>query len=101
MPGVSRLYVAQVVPVLDAILVIQGLSGAGLAGTLSIRRKLYSTDPACSCSWVCAAWKSLLKSLPNDDAHGKLQPIRCRKACNFATGAREPAETMKSGFARG
>ena len=51
MPGVSRLYFAQVVPVLDAIWVIQSLSWLSSGDGVSFLRKLYSTEPACSCSW--------------------------------------------------
>ena len=32
--------------------------------------------------------KSKLKSLPNDDAHGNVQPMRFLYSCNFAIGAR-------------
>ena len=35
--------------------------------------------------------KSKLKSLPNDDAHGNVQPVCLLYSCNFASGARETA----------
>ena len=40
--------------------------------------------------------KSKLKSLPNDDAHGNVQPMRFLYSCNFAIGARDTAESMTS-----
>src|SRR5947209_5412949 len=96
MPGVSRLYFSQVVPALDAIRVIQSLSWLSPGEGFSFLRKLYSTEPASSCSGVCAAWKSRLKSVPDDDAHGKLQPMRRLKAYNFSSGARDTAHSMTS-----
>jgi hypothetical protein len=41
-----------------------------------------------------------LKSLPNDDAHGKLHPIRRLYACSFASGARDTTQRVMSWFAR-
>src|SRR6266446_6683396 len=52
------------------------------------------------CSSVNQTLKSALKSLPNDEAHGKLQPIRCLYACSFERGARETAQSITSWFAR-
>jgi hypothetical protein len=40
--------------------------------------------------------KSWLKSLPNDDTHSKLQPIRLRNASIFASGARDTATRLTS-----
>ena len=50
------------------------------------------TAPDAHSSLVCAAWKSWLKSLSNEEAQGKLQPIRSLYACSFASGARYTAE---------
>src|ERR1039458_6956434 len=69
-------------------------------GRKSALRKLYSTAPDCHSSLVCAAWKSWLKSLPDEDAQGKLQPIRRLYACSFASGARDTAQSVTSWFAR-
>src|SRR6266436_3232669 len=52
------------------------------------------------CSSVNQTLKSALKSLPNDEAHGKLQPIRCLYACSFERGARETAQSITSWFAQ-
>jgi hypothetical protein len=41
-----------------------------------------------------------LKSLLKDDAQGNVHPIRCLYACNFASGARETAESVTSWLAR-
>jgi hypothetical protein len=41
-----------------------------------------------------------LKSLPNEDAHGKLHPIRRSYACSFSSGARETAVNATSWFSR-
>jgi hypothetical protein len=41
-----------------------------------------------------------LKSLPNDDSHGKLQPIRFLNDSIFASGAREMAANDVSRAAR-
>src|SRR6266487_2416482 len=42
-----------------------------------------------TCSAVCDTSKSKLKSLPADETHGKLQPMRRLYACSFSSGARE------------
>src|SRR6266487_2376747 len=89
-PGPSRLYVSQSVPTVDSLQAFQELSSPA-GGRKSLSRKLYSTAPDCHSSLVCDTWKSWLKSLPNDDAHGKLQPMRCLYACSFASGARDTA----------
>ena len=52
--------------------------------------------PDCHCSLVYAAWKSKLKSLPNEDAQGKLQPIRRLYACNFSSEAWETKSMVTS-----
>jgi hypothetical protein len=44
--------------------------------------------------------KSKLNSLPNEDAQGKLQPIRCLYASSFSNGARETAQSITSWLAR-
>lgn len=44
--------------------------------------------------------KSSLKSLPNDDAHAKLHPMRRLYSCNFGSGARDTAINVTSLFAR-
>src|SRR5262249_27681922 len=59
-------------------------------------RKLYSRVPERSCSSVCET----LKSLPNDDAQGKVQPIRFLYASSFSIGARDTAHSITSWFAR-
>ena len=46
------------------------------------------------------AWKSVLKSLPNEDAQGNVQPIRRLYAWSFARGARDTADSMTSWLAR-
>jgi hypothetical protein len=45
--------------------------------------------------------KSKLKSLPKEDAQGKVQPIRRLYACSFASGARDTAQSATSWLARG
>jgi hypothetical protein len=44
--------------------------------------------------------KSKLKSPLSEDAQGNVQPIRRLYACNFASGARDTAQSMTSWFAR-
>ena len=44
--------------------------------------------------------KSQLKSLSNEEAQGKVQPMRCLKACSLASGAREMAQSITSWLAR-
>ena len=44
--------------------------------------------------------KSALKSLPNEEAQGKLQPIRRSYPSSFASGARETAHSITSWLAR-
>src|SRR5216684_8953997 len=96
-PGPSRLYVAKSVPTVAAHSASAGIPSAGRKST---SRKLYSVAPDCHSSLVCVTWKSWLKSLSNDDAHGKLQPIRCLYACSFASGARDTALSVTSWLAR-
>src|SRR5438034_1347284 len=55
--------------------------------------------PLRCCSSVNETLKSELKSLPNADAQGNVQPIRALYACSFASGARDTAESMTSCFA--
>src|SRR5215472_17801535 len=69
-------------------------------GRKSFSRKLYSMAPASHASLVCATPKSRLKSVPCDDANGKLQPIRRLYAWIFASGARDTAESVTSWLAR-
>ena len=56
--------------------------------------------PSRSCSPVNEALKSKLKSLPDEDAQGNVQPIRCLYACSFASGARDTAQSITSWLAR-
>src|ERR1700742_5111814 len=56
--------------------------------------------PARCCSSVNAMLKSPLKSLPNDDAHGNVHPMRRLYACSFTSGARDTAESVTSWLAR-
>jgi hypothetical protein len=44
--------------------------------------------------------KSKLKSPPNEDAQGNVQPMRRLYACSFASGARDTADKVTSWFAR-
>src|SRR6476619_7972901 len=55
------------------------LSPSRCRGARSTCVKLYSAPCSC-CSSVNAAPKSYLKSLPRDETHGKLQPIRAAYA---------------------
>src|SRR6266481_1868840 len=43
--------------------------------------------PSRCCSSVNQTLKSKLKSLPNEDAHGNVHPIRRLYGCSFARGA--------------
>src|SRR5437870_9654770 len=52
------------------------------------------------CSSVNPTLKSKLKSPPNDDAQGNVQPIRRLYACSFARGARDTAMSVTSWFAK-
>src|SRR5919108_6507649 len=52
------------------------------------------------CSSVNQTLKSELKSLPKEDAHGNVQPIRRLYACSFASGARDTAQSITSWLAR-
>ena len=56
--------------------------------------------PSRCCSSVNETLKSELKSLPNEDAQGNVQPIRRLYACSFASGARDTAQSMTSWLAR-
>src|SRR5919198_3869956 len=98
MPGRSRVYVATSVPVVAA----KGTDpkpdvSRGRGGS---RRQLYSMPPSRCCSSVNETLKSALKSLPNEDAQGNVQPIRRLYACSFAKGARDTAESVTSWWAR-
>src|SRR5215469_13843576 len=70
------------------------------AGRRSCSPKLYVTAPDSHSCLVCATPKSRLKSLPYDDANGKLQPIRRLYPWIFASGARDTAESVTSWLAR-
>ena len=56
--------------------------------------------PSRCCSSVIPTLKSKLKSLPNEDAQGNVQPIRRLYACSFASGARDTAQSITSWLAR-
>src|SRR2546422_4127126 len=55
--------------------------------------------PLRCCSSVNETLKSGLKSPPNEDAQGNVQPIRFLYACSFASGARDTAESVTSWLA--
>src|SRR5450631_1172164 len=94
-PGPSRRYVSQSVPTtLDAN--SSSAEPASPVGRKSDVWKLYSTAPASHSSFVFEAWKSWLKSLLDEDAHGKLQPIRVLYAWIFASGARDTTPSVTS-----
>src|SRR5215813_13918526 len=97
MPGRSRTYVAGSVP--DILAKATTPSNSSGFHTSS-RSKLYSKPPLRCCSSVSPALKSKLKSPPNDEAHGKVQPIRFLKACSFASGAREIVQNITSWLIR-
>src|SRR3979490_1499443 len=102
MPGLSREYVAASVPDIAANVVApsdverEGISDCNAAS----RRELYSLPPSRCCSWGKPRLKATLKSLPDEDAHGNVQPIRRLYACSFARGARDTAESVTSWLAR-
>src|SRR5215831_2463552 len=52
------------------------------------------------CFSVNPTLKSGLKSLPDEDAQGNVQPIRRWYACSFASGARDAAQSITSWLAR-
>src|SRR5207302_8901721 len=52
--------------------------------------------PSRCCSTENQALKSRLKSLPDEDAHGNVHPIRRLYACSFASGARDTAQSITS-----
>ena len=56
--------------------------------------------PSRCCSSVNETLKSELKSLSNEEAQGKVHPIRRLYACSFASGARETAQSITSWLAR-
>src|SRR6476659_7347950 len=56
--------------------------------------------PLRCCSSVKAMLKSALKSLPDEDTHGNVHPIRPLYAWSFASGAREMAVNATSWFCR-
>ena len=41
-----------------------------------------------------------VESLPNEDAHGNVHPMRRLYACSFARGARDTAQSITSWLAR-
>src|SRR5487761_174429 len=75
-------------------------SASAADGRRSCSPKLYATAPASHSSLVCATPKSKLKSLPKEDAHGKLQPIRPLYAWSLGCGARDTAQSVTSWLAR-
>src|SRR5215468_8391880 len=98
MPGLSRVNVAQSVPTVAANAVSGPSSPIGRGGHFA-DLKLYSTTPDRNSASVCTTPKSSLKSLPNDEAHGKLQPIRRLYACSFSIRARDTAQSITSWLA--
>src|SRR5262245_20441886 len=64
------------------------------------RRYLYSMPPSRCCCSVKPTLKSKLKSPPNEDAQGNVQPNRRLYACSFASGARDTAQSITSWLAR-
>src|SRR3954466_3331179 len=101
MPGRSRVYVAQSVPVVAAHAPRGPSVGACSGGCGGWARELYSTGPDRCCSSVRDTSKSKLKSLSFDEAHGKLQPMRCLYACSLSSGARDTAQSITSWVAGG
>src|ERR1700722_5359612 len=99
MPGPSRRYGCQSVPTIDWVKGAWEPSPPA-AGRRSSAPKLYATAPAPHSASVCATPKSKLKSLPKEDAPGKLQPIRRLYASSLANGARDTAESVTSWLAR-
>src|ERR1043166_1352080 len=92
-PGLSRVYVSQSVPLVAARALPH--SDPGISTTGFSRSKLYSIPSRC-CFSGNDTLKSKLKSLLNDDAHGKIQPIRFLYLLNCASGAREIAQNITS-----
>src|SRR5919197_6127108 len=99
-PGRSRVYVGQSVPVVAAHAANGPSVGASAGGRGGSSRKLYSTGPELCCSSVRETLKSKLKSPSFDEAHGKLQPMRCLYACSFSNGARDTAQSITSWLSR-
>ena len=70
------------------------------AGSIPLRGgcslKLYS-DPERCCSSLSETSKSKVKSLSFDDAHAKLQPLRCLCACSLSRGARDRPRASRRG----
>ena len=99
MPGRSRMYVAASVPVMAANLSTFASSPARGCHAGS-RRKLYSISPSRCCFSVKPTAKSGLKSLPDEEAQGKVHPIRRLNACSLARGARDTAQSITSWLAR-
>src|SRR3989440_6702124 len=100
MPGRSRVYVGQSVPVVAAHAANGPSVGACSGGCGGWSWKLYSTGPERCSSSVRETLKSKLKSLSFDEAHGKLQPMRCLYASSLSSGARDTAKSITSWFAR-
>src|SRR3954454_9800545 len=99
MPGRSRVYVGQSVPVVAAHAANGPSVGACSGGCGGWSRKLYSNGPDRCCSSVRETLKSKLKLL-SVEAHGKLHSMRCLYACSLSSGARDTAQSITSWFAR-
>src|SRR3954465_1127395 len=98
-PGRSRVYVGQSVPVVAAHAASGPSVGACSGGSGGCSRKLYSGPERC-CASASETLKSKLKWPSFDDDHGKLQPMRCLYAWSFSSGARDAAQSITSWFAR-
>src|SRR5262245_3094059 len=100
MPGASRAYVAQSVPVVAAQSANSPSDGTPNDQRRSISAKLYSPTPDCCCSCEYPVWKSSLKPLLPEEYHGKVHPILRLYAFSLAIGARETAASVTSWLAR-
>jgi len=76
------------------------VSRAPLAKLQEYKRRMGWTFPSRCCASVIETSKSKLKSAPSEEAQGNVHPIRCLKACSFAHGARDTAQSITSWFAR-
>jgi hypothetical protein len=99
MPGPSGRQVTQSVPTIDWLQAPRERCSPA-AGRGSSSAKLYVTAPASHSCVVCATPKSWVKSLPQEDAQGKLQPIRRWYAWIFASQARDTVVSVMSWWAR-
>src|SRR5688500_17081797 len=102
MPSRSRVYVAGSATLRAATCATPEAASPDIPTIItgSSRRKLYDILPAFCCSSVNDALKSKLKSVPFDDAHGNVHPIRCLYPCSFSSGARDTAQSITSWLAR-